>query len=134
MLSVIDVKKLEEFIIQMMALIYIIVLRQSRTFKYTGHSMAIKFTSLFLLFHKYLRFTFVYRSGVICLRKKTAAKTNTFCEFWRKFMPASNLPCVAKQCNMSFVKITQSDITNRFWNCSDSSKDSTIQFVTKPCF
>ena len=70
MLSVIDVKKIEEFIIQMMALIYIIVLRQSRTFKYTGHSMAIKFTSLFLLFHKYLRFTFVYRSGVICLRKK----------------------------------------------------------------
>ena len=49
-------------------------------------------------------------------------------------MPASNLPCVAKQCNMSFVKITQSDITNRFWNCSDSSKDSTVQFVTKPCF
>lgn len=134
MLSVIDVKKLEEFIIQMMALIHIIVLRQSRTFKYTGHSMAIKFTSLFLLFHKYLRFTFVYRSGVICLRKKAAAKKNTFCEFWRKFMPASNLPCVAKQCNMSFVKIKQSDITNRFWNCSDSSKDSTVQFVTKPCF
>lgn len=78
MLSVIDVKKLEEFIIQMMALIHIIVLRQSRTFKYTGHSMAIKFTSLFLLFHKYLRFTFVYRSGVICLRKKNCGKNEYF--------------------------------------------------------
>lgn len=78
MLSVIDVKKIEEFIIQMMALICIIVLRQSRTFKYTGHSMAIKFTSLFLLFHKYLRFTFVYRSGVICLRKKNCGKNEYF--------------------------------------------------------
>ena len=78
MLSVIDVKKLEEFIIQMIALIRIIVLRQSRTFKYTGHFMAIKFTSLFLLFHKYLRFTFVYRSGVICLRKKLRQKRILF--------------------------------------------------------
>lgn len=78
MLSVIDVKKLEEFIIQMMALIYIIVLRQSRTFKYTGHSMAIKFTSLFLLFHKYLRFTFVYPEVVLFVWEKNCGKNEYF--------------------------------------------------------
>lgn len=99
----------------MMALIHIIVLTQSNTLRYTGHSIVIKFRGLFLLFHTYLRFTFVDRSDVICLGKKTLRqKASNFREFRRKLMPPSHLSSVAKQRNMLFAKMTKSDISNRF--------------------